>query len=161
MVDFRRTTQVTLVSAGATPATEVTSMLPAPTWELWDSAPVSINSSGYTVAWQSPVGTTAGSFWEAAWQINSDDLFIKITLGSKLLVNGLSFQELEDDFKFKSEDDSTSGSCFSIWQYESKRWVFRPVDPIFIPTGEAITISFKSKGTSAKVRRGISGWGSF
>jgi len=157
VTDFRLNQPATLVGAAGGVASVALTSPAKMHWEEWPGTPLSITSSAYAVAWQTPVLATQGTFYQAIWQVNSDGLLLRVDIDGVKMIDGLLLKDLEKKFKLKNEEGSLPS--FSIAEYESKRWAFNPPVPVGINSGSRMTVSFQAVSGTKKIERGISVWG--
>lgn len=120
--------------------------------EKWQNTPIVIPDTGFTDAYTNTSGSTI--IYEAIWQLNTDKMDLRIEVDN-IIVLDCDLDELKDDFKLKRDDKNRPG--FTIVEYDSKRWRFRPPAPIRV--NNTFKLQFKSQNGNKKVQRGITVWG--
>jgi hypothetical protein len=126
-------------------------------YDSWPNTPNEITNT-YEVIWQTPTLNFKADFYECIFQINHDQIWIKVEVDGQIVMD-LYLDDLHDNYKLRSvgEDEAGATNSFSIQEYSSKRWRFKPPVPLTIDT--SMKIYMRSQSGTRRVERGMSVWG--
>jgi hypothetical protein len=116
-------------------------------YDIWTNEQ-QLNDVTYT-----DVYTLSGSrrlLHEMIWNVNKNDIIVRCVVDTETVFT-FDLQVLSQDFKLGKTE-----KMFSVWEYDSNRWVFCPKHPIIIT--DHLTIQMISTKDTSTVHRGMTSW---
>lgn len=120
-----------------------------PRIEHWLEDEESVEEGVWETLW---VKAGPGIFWNAVFQLNSDDFEFRVIVDGVELFT-VSLSEIKNDYDLKDADEVV----WDVHQYKPNKWKYSPSTPIRFST--EVRFEFSSEKNTKKVVRGMSNWG--